>query len=305
MPRPLNLRQIEAFKAVIECGTVSAAAEILHISQPAMSQLIAHLEADTGIKLFDRVKGRLTPTQRALRLYEEVGRIFAGVRQVESALDAIRREEQGRLSVGVLPALAGSFIQRVTTSFLKTRSKVFCSIQTLNSRWIMDGLIARKLDIGLIEPGLDSPYVTSEPQMEHPLVCIMPREHPLAGESLIKPQHLDQVAFVSANSDSYLGQHVESVFETYRVRPQNVVVTNASATLCELVAAGHGVSLTHPLMASGLEHRLTIRRFEPQVLFHFRLCRSAETRNAKLVDIFAEELRDTAAQISRSMLSLS
>src|SRR4051812_8483162 len=63
MRRHLNLRQIEAFRAVIENGTVSRAAEMLHISQPAMSKLIAHLEADTGLKLFDRVKGRLAPTR--------------------------------------------------------------------------------------------------------------------------------------------------------------------------------------------------------------------------------------------------
>lgn len=118
MPRPLNLRQIEAFKAVMELGTISRAAETLNISQPAMSKLVAHLEADTGLRLFDRVKGRLAPTEHATRLHEEVGRIFSGVRQVESAIDALRRETQRRLMIGAMPALAGSFIQRATTSFL-------------------------------------------------------------------------------------------------------------------------------------------------------------------------------------------
>ena len=82
MRRHINLRQIEAFKGVIENGTVSRASQLLNISQPAMSKLIAHLEADTGLRLFDRVKGRLAPTEHAMRLYEEVGRIFAGVRQL-------------------------------------------------------------------------------------------------------------------------------------------------------------------------------------------------------------------------------
>jgi DNA-binding transcriptional LysR family regulator len=69
--RQLNLRQVEAFKAVIEYGTVSRAAEMMNVSQPAMSKLIAHLEEDTGLRLFDRVKGRLVPTRRGMRLYEE------------------------------------------------------------------------------------------------------------------------------------------------------------------------------------------------------------------------------------------
>jgi DNA-binding transcriptional LysR family regulator len=61
MARRINLRQVEAFKAVIEYGTVSRAAEMLNVSQPAMSKLIAHLEEDTGLRLFDRLKGRLAP----------------------------------------------------------------------------------------------------------------------------------------------------------------------------------------------------------------------------------------------------
>src|SRR5262249_56352035 len=92
MTRRVNLRQIEAFKAVIEYGTVSQAAEMIGISQPAMSKLIAHLEDDTGLRLFDRIKGRLAPTRRGMRLYEEVDRIFVGVRQVENAVEAIRRD---------------------------------------------------------------------------------------------------------------------------------------------------------------------------------------------------------------------
>src|ERR1700739_696845 len=128
MPRHLNLRQIEAFKAVIENGTVSRAAELLNISQPAMSKLIAHLEVDTGLKLFDRVKGRLVPSEHGLRLHEEIGGVFACVRQVENAVEAIRREEQGRLAIGVMPALAYSFIQRATTRFLEDRQNMFCSV---------------------------------------------------------------------------------------------------------------------------------------------------------------------------------
>jgi DNA-binding transcriptional LysR family regulator len=166
MRRHFNLRQIEAFKAVIEYGSVSSAAQMVHISQPAMSKLIAHFESDTGLKLFDRVKGRLAPTECGMRLYKEIDRIFAGVRQVENAAEAIRREEQGRLAVGVLPALAGSFIQRATTGFLEDRHNVFCSVESLTSQWIVDRLVARKLDVGLVSGRIDNPYVTLEPLME-------------------------------------------------------------------------------------------------------------------------------------------
>jgi DNA-binding transcriptional LysR family regulator len=305
MPRHLNFRQIEAFKAVIENGTVSRAALMLNISQPSMSKLIAHLEADTGLKLFDRPKGRLAPTEHAMRLYDEVARIFASVSQAENTVTAIRREEQGRLAAGVMSSLAGSFIRRATTAFLKNRRNVFCTVQSLSSQSIVDWLLARKLDVGLIGTLVDNPYITFEPVMELPLVCIMPLDHPLAAKSQIEPQDLDQISFVAFSPETAIGHRVEAMFEAYRVKAQVVLATNVAQSLCEFVAAGLGVSLVHPLAASGLEHRLAARRFEPGIFFHLQLCRSADGRNAQLVEAFAQELRATAAQISRSMLSES
>jgi DNA-binding transcriptional LysR family regulator len=300
--RPINLRQIEAFKAVIENGTISRAALMLHISQPAMSKLISHMEADTGLRLFDRLKGRLAPTEQAMRLYEEVDRIFAGVRQVANAVDAIRREAQGRLAVGVMPALAGSFIRRATSGFLKSHPNVFCLVQSLSSQWVVDRMVMKKLDVGLVSAGIDNPNVTLEPLIEHPLVCIMPLDHPLTAKTHIEPQDLDQIPFVTFHPDAYVGHVIDRMFETYKIQVKSVLVTNVAPTLCEFVAAGIGVALVHPLMLSGLENRLAVRRFEPEIPFNFQLCRSIDSRNAPLVEAFAEESRALAAQISRSLL---
>jgi len=94
------------------------------------------------------------------------------------------------------------------------------------------------------------------------------------------------------------------MLEAYGVKVQIVILTNAAPALCGFVAAGLGVSLIHPLMLSGMEHRLAVRRFAPEILFSFfQLCRSADTRNAELIEAFAQEVRATAAQISRTMLS--
>lgn len=303
MPRHLNLRQIEAFKAVVENGTVSRASQILHVSQPAMSKLIAHLEMDTGLRLFDRVKGRLAPTEHGMRLYDEIGRIFSGVQQVENAVEAIRREEQGRLAIGVLPALASTFIQRVATGFLQARPNVFCSVQAMGSQWVVERLISRKLDVGLVSARVDNPYVTLEPLMEQPLACVMPLDHPLAVKAHIEPKDLEKIPFVAFDSDIYVSHLVSDMFERYKVQPQIALMTNAAPTVCEFVAAGLGVSLVHPLMVSGLEHRLAVRRFEPEIPYNFQLCRSADSRNAHIVEAFVQELREKAAQISQAMLA--
>lgn len=303
MGRRLNLRQVEAFKAVIEQGTVSRAAEVMNISQPAMSKLIAHLEEDTGLQLFERLKGRLAPTQRGMRFYEEIDRIFAGIRQIENAADAIRRDQQGRLLIGVMPALSGSFIQMATSAFLAEQPQVFCSIQSRSSQWIAEGLVTRKLDVGLVIAPIENPYIVAEPMMGHPVVCILPLGHPLAAKEVITPQDLIDVPFVSFEPQSHTSQRVTSQLAAHDVAPNVVMVVNVSPTLCELVAAGAGVSLVHPLIVSGMRGRLAIRRFEPAFQLDFQLCRIRDSRNARLVDAFLDSTRKTASEISRTILS--
>ncbi|ARS71033.1 LysR family transcriptional regulator [Sinorhizobium meliloti RU11/001] len=301
MTRSINLRQIEALKAVIENGTISRAAEILHVSQPNMSKLIAHLEADIELQLFERQKGKLKPTDHAMRLYDEIGRIFAGVRQVENAVEAIRRQEQGTLALGVMVTLASSFAPRVISRFLASHRSMFCSIDTLNSLWIVDGLIARKLDVGLVGPMADSPYVKLEPLMKCPLVCIMPLGHHLVEKQVIEPSDLHAAQFVAFPSDTFLGRKIAGVFDSYKVRPKIVTVADNVPTVCQFVAGGLGLALVHPAALDGLEHRLAIRRFEPEVSYYFQLCRSVDSKKANLVDAFAEEVRRVAAEISTTI----
>lgn len=302
MPRHISLRQIEAFKALMEHGTASRAAEVLNISQPAMSKLVAHLEFDTGLQLFDRVRGRLAPTQHALRLHDEVERVFAGVRQVESSVEAIRREEQGRLAIGVLPALAGSFIQQVNRGFLEKNPNVFCSVQALGSQLTIDRLVTRKLDVGLVDAGIQNPYVSLEPLMAHPLVCIMAPDHALTSKARVEPPDLDGCRFIAFNAESIAGHRIEQMLESVGTAPNIVMVSNVATTICEAVAAGVGVSLVHPLTVSGMEDRVAVRPFDPALEFSYQLSRSADSRNARFVDMFVDELQKTATKISQTIL---
>lgn len=303
MPRPLNLRQIEAFKAVMEGGTVSRAAEMLNVSQPAVSKLIAHLEFDTGVLLFDRVRRRLVPTDHALRLLDEVERIFAGVRQVESVVEAIRRESQGRLAIGVMPALSRSFIQRAVGAFRKDNPNIFYSVQAKSSNWIVDRVVSRRLDVGLVNSRVTSPYATLEPLMDHPLVCIMPVGHPLAARQLIKPEDLEGTAFVTFHAETVSTYGIEEMLRAYQVTPNTVLVADVAPMICEFVAEGYGVSLVHPLMMSGLENKVVVRPFSPGIQYGFQLCHMPDSRNAAIARSFLKAVRSTAAEVFKFLES--
>ncbi len=303
MPRVINLRQIEAFRAVIENGTVSAAALALNVTQPAVSKLVSNLEYDTGLRLFDRIKGKLTPTAQGARLYEEVDRVFSGLHQIERAIETVRREEKGRLVIGVLPALSGHFIQDVTMRFLETEPHVFVSLIVRGSPGLADWLVTRQVDVGILNAKVEHPYLETEPFLSHPLVCILPPDHALARKSVITPADLHDERFVAFDEGVEIRRMVDEVMASYGSVPRLVLEATTAPTLCEFVAHGLGLSLIHPLMAGPVRGRVAIRRFEPAIDNHFLLAKAQKARNAGLLDLFILEARRRGGELMRQALS--
>ena len=100
----LNLRQIEVFRAIMISGSISGASKLLFVSQPAVSRLIAYTEQRLGLMLFERIKGRLSPTPEARRLFVEVTALYQNVQRVNEVADnlAENREGQLRLSLSLI-----------------------------------------------------------------------------------------------------------------------------------------------------------------------------------------------------------
>ena len=302
MRKPLNLRQLEAFKAVIEYGSVNGAAEALQVTQPAVSKLLVKLETDTGLELFVRVRGKLAPTRQGMLLYEEVDRTFAGLRQLEDAVESIRRDEQYRLNLGVMPALSGSFARRVTMEFMKSHPDVHVSIQTRSSQFLAEWLLARHIDVALVGNRVDNPYIDREPMVSSPLYCALPLDHPLARKRVLRPADLDGVPFISFAPGSQTDELVRSAFEPTHAKLNIVLDAVSAPTVCEFVAAGLGVALVHPLFIEGLKERIVLRRFEPEIKFTFQLCHVRAARNARLVGAFIDHARCVAREVSAELL---
>ncbi|MEO1536739.1 MAG: LysR substrate-binding domain-containing protein [Pseudomonadota bacterium] len=303
MGRPVHLRQVEIFKAVIEHGTVSRAADVMAISQPAASKLLANLEADTELALFDRHKGRLVPTPVALRLYEEIDRIFSAIKQVETAIQRVKHEHLGHLSVGVIPALSDRFIQRATTGFMGANPKVHCSVQPLGSQWIAESLRTHQIDFGIMMSKVSDPDLTMELLSEDPLVCILPKGHELGALDTIRPEDLQAQPFVSFKADSLIGKKTSAMLEQFDVTTENVVSAYSNATLRQFVAAGQGISLVHPLFVADIADQLEIRPFSVHLPVQIYMCHASGMRNRDLIESYMSFCRTEVSEITRSLKS--
>lgn len=292
-----SLRQLEAFVAVIETGTVSAAAAALRISQPAASKLIRDLEADTQLALFERDSGRLVATDRGMRLYEEVTRIFGGVNQLARAVEGIRREEKGQILVGVMPGLGGAFLRRVLTKFRQTHPDVYIQVDTRSSQFLSEAILLRRLDVAITATPLNHPTVHSEVFPLPPMVCIMPKGHPLSALDVVTIDDLGDTPFIAFVSTTQTRLRLEQAITSTK-RLNVVIEANQAQSVAEFVAGGFGVTIARPAFFETVAaSKLDMRPFLPEVPDEFSVLRPVRGRNNMLVDSFVAAVRHASEDV--------
>lgn len=258
-----NLRQLEAFRAVIKHGSVSRAASSLFVTQSAVSKLISSLEEDTDLKLFSRDSGRLKPTSDALKLFEHSDRLFAELSGLKRKIAGLKNKGRRSFAIGVLPALASQYSAEVCRIFREENPQVELSLVTGNTPAIKEMLINRKLDLGVISTPIDHPSFIARPVLSSSLVSILPREHPLAQQETIHARDLNGFDFVDYNLDDQCSALQRKIFEKFDCQPNFVINGTTASVVINLVVAGFGVGLVHPASAHWRRQDLCVAFFAP------------------------------------------
>ena len=147
----LRFRQLQAFHAVVEVGTVSGAADHLGISQPGISNLLSLLERETRFKLFERTRGRLVPTPEAEILFREVDTVVRGLDHVTQAVTDLQNKQGGQLQVASQHSISFGFMPGLIARFARTRPDMSISFQSQYSTKIQEWVLAGLFEIGICE----------------------------------------------------------------------------------------------------------------------------------------------------------
>lgn len=145
----MNLRHIEVFHAVYVNGSVSAAARVLNVSQPSVSNVLRHAESRLGFALFKRAKGRLLPTHEAHTLFMEVSDIYDRVGSLRQTAKNLAHASDGHIRIGVLPGFGIDVAPLAVATFRRSHPKVSFDIQTLHHADIPRVLQERTCDIAI------------------------------------------------------------------------------------------------------------------------------------------------------------
>ncbi len=146
----MRLRHIEVFHAIYSTGSITNAAKLLHVSQPSVSKVLAHAEMQLGFLLFERVKGRLIPTNEAVLLFDEVDRIYQQLSTVKSAAENIRNNEVGRVSLAMSPALGFDIVPKVVAEYRRIHPHISFDLETLHNEQVANHLLQHKSELAVM-----------------------------------------------------------------------------------------------------------------------------------------------------------
>lgn len=289
----MKMRQVEAFRAVMQSGSTAAAARELHTSQSSVSRLIVQLEGDTRLTLFERTGGRLIPTLEAKALFQEVERAFVGLKNLTYAADTIRNLGSGRLRIASIPGIGLGFLPRVVQRFKKSRPDVTVSVHTNNSNTVEQWVSSQYCDIGIAAyvSAAATCQVSALPAAE--VVCILPKKHRLAGRTMVNASDLRGEHYISLCHGDGSREETDRVFEQEGVERLLSLEAQYSATCCEMVALGMGVTLAHPLVATDFVGRnVKVLPFTPSINYPNYLLYPPHGAVSKLAEEFGALVRD-------------
>ena len=173
---PMRLRHIEVFNAIMLTGSVSAAARLINVTQPAVSRTLQHAELQLGFPLFRRDKGRLTPTAEALTLHPHVQRLFAQLDEVDRLAASLRDQgDGGSLRIVTVMALTQDVLPRALQAFRARHPRVKLRVEAQHSPQVMAQLLLREADIGFAFSPAVHPGLREERLADTPVVCVAPR----------------------------------------------------------------------------------------------------------------------------------
>ena len=292
----MRIRHIEVFHAVYSSGSVTQAARLLNVSQPSVSKVLAHAELQLGFDLFKRVKGRLTPTPEAERLYEHVDRLFDEIGSVRRIADNLRDLGEGKIRVASTPAIGMELVPNVVASYNATHPGVYFEIETLHYTEIVTALLESRIDIALAFDPPTHPSITEHAIGTGRFMFIQPPDFDVKIKQPVALSDLNELPFIRLNNRGPLGQLLDNYLEANDTHFNVVAATETYHIAKALVSHGLGVSIVDEITANSTPH-LPVSVAVLEIPLVFRVC-ILHLQNIAMSQLTSSFIEHTTREIS-------
>jgi len=266
---------MEVFRAVMLSGGVNSAAEMLHVSPPAISKVLAQAAKASGLVLFERVKGRLIPTPEAHQLHAEIDQLWRGVEKVRDISRELAEPARTSLRLVCSASLAPYVVSRTVARLYEDIPRLQCRVQVYSPDILNQALLDRSTHLGVALLPHDHPNLATVKAYQCGLACVMRAEHPLARRKLVRPADLRGERVISSPETTPFGQTLKRAFGAAAEGMHRDFEATSSTTACWFAQAGVGIAVVDQVsIAGGLLAGLAVRPFQSAEKLTVRILRN-------------------------------
>jgi DNA-binding transcriptional LysR family regulator len=299
MSMNFDLGDLRAFIAVAELASFRAAAETIHLSQPALSRRVEKLEDALGVRLFDRDTRNVELTsvgrdfaRKARALLDELEEMLLGVRDVAA-------NRWGQVTLACIPSTAHYFLPSVLRQYHRRFPRIRVRVIDESANEVLSAVAHGEAELGLDITGSDEPTLEFEPLLTEAFVVACPRDHPLARQNAVTWAELGRYDFMTVDKASGNRLIMDLALASKRDRPQACFETRHVSTLVAFVEAGLGVAAVPRLSMPRKGHAalVSVPIVEPEVTRTVGLIK----RRGRSLSPAAEHLYDMLRVVARNV----
>ena len=293
MDKRIPLRHLEAFRAIMVRRTVTGAAEMLGVTQPVVTRLIADLEERIAIALFTRDKGRLIPTPEAILLFADVNQSLIGIERIANAATGIKALKLGHLEIAAAPNMSLSFLPQAIASFTQEHPETLVTMHMHSSATVLDLVQSGRCNLGFaMVPIQATRHGNSEILLSAKMVGVVPAGHRLASKRVLNPEDFEGESFISMEPLMETRIKIDALMLSHGVNRRMNVETQISSVVIKLAEAGAGISIIDALSASGYSGSLLkFIPFEPEIVTDYSMVISPRNPSTLMLKPFIDHAR--------------
>ena len=283
----MRLRHIEVFNAVMLTGSVSGAARLINVTQPAVSRILSHAELQLGFSLFQRTKGRLVPTSEAQTLYPHIERLFHQLDEVQRLANSLKSgQRDDALHMLTVLALSYEIIPRALQAFRRQHPEVRVTVEALHSPQIISALVLQEADVGFVFSAVAHPALEQQAMAQGRMMCVAPKgmlSSGLAKKGSVSLQEIAELPVINLDVRDPVGTHLNHACREAGVGLQSVVTVQTYHAALALAHHGVGIALVDSCTAVSADRsKVLVLSLEPQLIVPIHALRPANRPSSLL-----------------------
>jgi len=296
MKSAMRIKHVEVFHAVMLTGSVGAAARLLHVTQPAITQTLQHAELQLGYALFTRQKRRLVPTREAQALYPEVQALMLQLESLRRMASALRQDQDSPFRILIVPSLAVRALPDALRIFRKAHAGMPVSVRTLHSNDIARAMALQEADVGIVYGKLPHPALQDELVATGRLVCVSARKTRADKRTTVTLQEVLREPFIRIDERDPLGAVLADHWSRLGLQAKAGMTVQTHHIAMVMAEQGFGPAIIDSFTAQAASGEgLQVRTLLPEVPVEIHAVQPQGLRSPRAVADFIAAFRSVIA----------